>query len=162
MVIATASREESRAWCLEMGAHHVVDHSRPLTPQIRALGLPAPEIVLGLNGSASHWPHIAELIAPLGHLGLIDDAKGVDLMLFKSKSVSIHWEFMFTRSTFSTPDMARQGEILDEVSRLVDEGRLRSTLREVVGPIDATHLREAHRRLESGRVRGKIALDGFP
>jgi zinc-binding alcohol dehydrogenase family protein len=161
-VIATASREDSRAWCLEMGAHHVIDHLQPLTPQIQALGVRAPEVVLGLNASAHHLPEIAELIAPLGHIGLIDDAKGVDLMLFKSKSVSIHWEFMFTRSAFSTPDMARQGEILDEVSGLIEAGKLRSTLREIVGPIDAAHLREAHRRIECGHVHGKIALEGFP
>ena len=159
-VIATASREETRAWCFEMGAHHVVDHSRPLTAQVQAFG--AIDIVLGLNANASHLPDIAELIAPLGHVGLIDDAKGADFMAFKSKSVSIHWEFMFTRSRFSTPDMARQGEILDKLARALDEGRLRSTLREIVGPIDAAHLREAHRRVETGRACGKIALDGFP
>ena len=161
-VIATASRDETRNWCLEMGAHHVVDHSRPLTPQLQALGLSSVEIVLGLNASASHIPEIAELMAPLGHVGLIDDTKGADFMLFKPRSVSIHWEFMFTRSSFSTPDMARQGEILDDLARAIDQGRLRSTLREIVGPIDAAHLREAHRRVETGHVCGKIALEGFP
>ena len=56
---------------------------------------------------------------------------------------------------------ARQGEILDEVSRWVDEGRPRSTLRQVVGPIDAAHPREAHRLLETGRVSGKLVIEGF-
>ncbi len=158
-VIATASREETRSWCLEMGAHHVIDHSQPLTAQVQGFG--PVDIVLGLNASAHHLPDIAELIAPLGHLGLIDDTKGADFMALKSKSVSIHWEFMFTRSRFATPDMARQGEILDELARALDDGRLRSTLREIVGPMDAAHLREAHRRVESGRVCGKIVLEGF-
>ena len=161
-VIATASREETRNWCLEMGAHHVIDHSRPLTPQVQALGLGPVDIVLGLNASAHHLPDIAGLIAPLGHLGLIDDTKGSDFMALKPKSVSIHWEFMFTRSRFATPDMARQGEILDDLARAVDDGRLRSTLRKIVGPIDAAHLREAHRLVETGRVCGKIVLEGFP
>ena len=143
-----------------MGAHHVVDHSRPLTPQVQPFG--AVDIVLGLNASGRHLPDIAELIAPLGHVGLIDDVKGADFMVFKPKSVSIHWEFMFTRSRFLTPDMARQGEILDDLARALDDGRLRSTLREIVGPIDAKHLREAHRRVETGHMCGKLALEGFP
>ena len=157
-VIATASRPETRDWCLAMGAHHVIDHSLPMTPQLNNLGLRSVEVILGLNASDRHLPEIAELIAPLRHFGLIDDAKGADFGRFKSKSASIHWEFMFTRSSFSTPDMTRQGEILDELATLVDEGRLKSTLREIVGPIDAAHLREAHRRLESGRAYGKIVL----
>lgn len=157
-IIATASRQETTAWCLEMGAHHVIDHSRPMTPQLQALGLTSVDVILGLNASDRHLPEMAQLLAPFGHFGLIDDAKGADFSLFKSKSASIHWEFMFTRSSYSTPDMARQGEILDEISRLVEQGRLRSTLREVVGPLDAGHLREAHRRLESGTTCGKIVL----
>jgi zinc-binding alcohol dehydrogenase family protein len=161
-VIATASRQETHDWCLEMGAHHVIDHSLPLTPQIEALNMRYVDIALGLNASSRHLPEIAKLIAPLGHIGLIDDAKNVDFGVLKSKGVSIHWEFMFTRSTFATPDMARQGQILDEVAGWIDEGRLRSTLREIVGPIDAAHLREAHRRLESGHTCGKIGLEGFP
>ena len=161
-VTATASREETRAWCLEMGALNVVDHSRPLAPQIEALGLGGFDIVLGLNASDRSLPEIVQLIAPLGHVGLIDDAKGFDFGAFKTKSVSIHWEFMFTRSMFGTPDMARQGAILDEVAAWIDAGRLRSTMREVVGPIDAAHLREAHRRIESGRAIGKLVLAGFP
>lgn len=83
-------------------------------------------------------------------------------MAFKPMSVSIHWEFMFTRSSLATPDRARQGEILDALAREIDEGRLRSTLREIVGPIDAAHRRVAHRRVETGRVCGKIPLEGFP
>lgn len=162
MVIATASREASGAWCRAMGADHVIDHALPLTPQIEALGHPCVDIVLGLNGSDRHLPEVAKLIAPLGHLGLIDDAKGFDFGVFKSKSVSIHWEFMFTRAAFATPDMARQGEILTEVAGLIDAGRLRSTLGAIVGPIDAAHLREAHRRIESGGVCGKLCLEGFP
>jgi zinc-binding alcohol dehydrogenase family protein len=157
-VLATASREETRGWCLDMGAHHVIDHSQLMTAQLHTLGLRSADVILGLNASDRHLSEIADMIAPFGHFGIIDDAKGADFGRFKSKSASIHWEFMFTRSSFSTPDMRRQGEILDEISDLVDAGRLRSTLSEIVGPIDAAHLREAHRRLEGGRAYGKIVL----
>lgn len=158
-VIATASRAETADWCRPMGAQHVVDHSRPLAPQLQTLGFASVDIALGLNASDRHLPEIARLIAPLGHVGLIDDPKGFDFGAFKAKSASIHWEFMFTRSAHATPDMARQGEILDEVAAEVEAGRLRSTLREIVGPLDARHLREAHRLVESGRVIGKLALE---
>ena len=161
-IIATASREETQAWCRELGAHHVVDHARPLAPQIEALGFRFVDIALGLVASDRHLPEIVELIAPLGHVGLIDDARGFDFAAFKAKSVSIHWEFMFTRAACATPDIGRQGEILNEIAAEVEAGRLRSTLRRVLGPIDARRLIEAHRLVESGAMCGKLALEGFP
>lgn len=160
-VIATASRSATRDWCLSMGAHHVVDHSQPMRPQLAAAGFASVDIVLGLVASDRHLPDIAAFIAPFGRLGLIDDIKGFDLTAFKSKSVSIHWEFMFTRSAFGTPDMDEQHRILDALADLIEEGRLRGTLGQIVGPIDAAHLRAAHGLVESGKARGKIVLDGF-
>jgi zinc-binding alcohol dehydrogenase family protein len=161
-VIATASRELTRAWCLSLGAHHVIDHSRPFGPQLEAIGLARVDIVVGLTASDRHLPQIAEIIAPQGHLGLIDDAKGFDFAAFKSKSASIHWEFMFTRPVFETPDILEQHRILNEAATLIEAGVLRSTLSEIIGPIDAAHLRRAHSIIESGRAQGKIVLDGFP
>jgi NADPH:quinone reductase len=160
-VIATASRPETRAWTEELGAHHVVDHSRPLAPQIAALGLGAPSFVFSTTETHRHVTDVVDLIAPQGRFGLIDDPQALDIMGFKRKSVSIHWELMFTRSLFQTPDMARQGELLTEVARLVDEGRIRTTVTEVLSPINAVNLKTAHARIESGRSKGKIVLEGF-
>jgi zinc-binding alcohol dehydrogenase family protein len=160
-VIATASRPETKDWCLELGAHHVIDHSQPLKPQLEALGVAAPELVASLTGTDQHQADIAELIAPQGRLGLIDDPAAFDLGLFKRKCISVHWEFMFTRSLFDTPDILEQHKLLNEVARLVDEGVLCSTVTEVLGPIDAATLRRAHALIESGKSRGKLVLAGF-
>jgi zinc-binding alcohol dehydrogenase family protein len=161
IVIATASRPETRNWALDLGAHHVVDHAKPLAAQVAALGLGAPSHVFSTTQTDLHLAEIAELIAPQGRFALIDDPKSLDVSLLKRKSVSLHWEFMFTRSMFGTPDMGAQGMLLDEVSRLVDAGTLRTTLTETYGAINAANLRRAHALLESGKARGKLVLDGF-
>jgi NADPH2:quinone reductase len=160
-VIATASRPETKDWVLALGAHHVIDHAKPLARQVAALGIETPAFVFSTTHTESHVPEIAELIAPQGRFGLIDDPKGFDIMLFKRKAVSIHHELMFTRSIYGTPDMAEQGRILNEVSRLVGEGKLRTTLTERLSPINAANLKQAHALLESGKARGKIVLEGF-
>lgn len=160
-VIATASRPETRAWAEGLGAHHVVDHGRPLAEQVAALGIGAPSFVFSTTHTHQYLKDIVELIAPQGRFGLIDDPDGLDVMAFKRKAVSIHWELMFTRAIFGTPDMGEQGRLLDEVAGLVDGGRIRTTVTEVLRPINAANLKTAHALLESGRVKGKIVLEGF-
>ncbi len=160
-VVATASRPDSIVWCRQMGAHHVIDHHQPLDQGLRAAGIPQADYVASLTGSDQHLPAIAELIAPQGHLALIDDPATFDIVPLKRKSVSVSWELMFTRSLFHTPDMVRQHEILNEVSRLLEDGTLKTTLREQGGPITAANLRQAHELLRSGRSIGKAVLEGF-
>jgi zinc-binding alcohol dehydrogenase family protein len=160
-VIATASRPETQDWVRECGAHHVIDHRQPLAPQVEALGLGAPGFVFSTTQTGQHMADIVELIAPQGRFGLIDDPDVLNAMPFKLKAVSLHWEMMFTRSLFGTPDMAEQGKLLNEVAALVDAGRIRSTATEVAGKIDAATLRAVHAQLESGSARGKIVLEGF-
>jgi NADPH2:quinone reductase len=160
-VIATASRPETAAWVREMGAHHVVDHTKPLAGQVAALGIGAPAFVFSTTQTERHLGEIAELIVPQGRFALIDDPSTLDVNLFKRKSVSIHLELMFTRAIYGTADMAEQGRLLNEVSRLVDEGRLRTTMTERYTPINAANLKRAHALIESGKARGKIVLEGF-
>jgi len=164
-VIATASRPETQAWVRSLGAHHVVDHSRPLGPQLGAAGFPAPDIVLTLTGTAQHAKEIGEIIAPQGRLGLIEGAGALpafDAATLFAKSVSIHLELMFTRPAFATLDMIEQHRLLCEVADLVDRGVIRTTLGQIVGPIDAAHLRKAHALIESGKAMGKLVLEGWP
>ncbi len=160
-VIATASRLETQAWVRECGAHHVIDHRQPLAPQVAALGLGAPGFVFSTTQTDKHYADIVELIAPQGRFGLIDDPGDLSIMPFKRKAISIHWELMFTRPLFSTPDIEEQGKLLNEVAALVDSGRLRTTATEVAGKIDAATLRKVHAIIESRTARGKIVLEGF-
>jgi NADPH:quinone reductase len=160
-VIATASRPETRSWVQGLGAHQVIDHSSPLADQVADLGLGAPGFVFSTTNTDRHVGDIVKLIAPQGRFGLIDDPAVLDIIPFKRKSVSVHWEFMFARPMFRTADMDAQGALLNQVARLVDAGTLRTTLGENFGPINARNLRRAHALIESGSARGKVVLEGF-
>ena len=159
-VIATASRPETIAWSQSLGAHHVVDHTKPLAAEVELLGIGSPAFVFSTTNTDVHMAEI-ELIAPQGRFALIDDPKTLDVSALKPKSASLHWEFMFTRSMFGTADIAKQGKLLDEVARLVDSGVVRTTFGESFGAINAANLRRAHALIESGRAKGKIVLEGF-
>ena len=162
-VIATASRSETIAWCKDLDADHVVDHRQPLTPQLRALGFDKIDAAINLADTNRYWTELGELLAPQGHVGLIVEPSGT-LKIgdpYKAKCIGIHWEMMFARPRFRTADMGEQGRILARVADLVDAGALRGTLRETLSPINAANLREAHRRLESGRTIGKLAVAGW-
>ena len=160
-VIATASRPETERWVHSMGAHHVVDHRKPLGEEVAKLGIGAPGFVFSTTQTDVHLKEIAELIAPQGRFALIDDPATLDVNPFKRRSVSTHWEFMFTRSMFETADIAEQGVLLNEVARLVDEGTLHTTVGENYGVINSENLKRAHLMLESGKTVGKIVLEGF-
>ncbi|MET0438234.1 MAG: zinc-binding alcohol dehydrogenase family protein [Devosia sp.] len=160
-VIATASRPETSQWVRDLGAHHVIDHSKPLAEQIEALGIGAPAFVFSTTETQRHLGEIVKLIAPQGRFGLIDDPEMLDVLPFKRKAVSTHWELMFTRSLFGTSDMNEQGKLLDAVASLIDEGKIRTTVSEVLRPINADNLKKAHSLIETGKAKGKIVLEGF-
>ncbi|MFV0672948.1 zinc-binding alcohol dehydrogenase family protein [Variovorax sp. tm] len=160
-VIATASRAETRAWCLELGAHAVIDHSRPLAAELKAAGIGEVDMVASLTQTDQHYAQIIESLKPQGQLAVIDDMKVLDAMPLKTKCISLHWEMMFARSRFETPDIAEQGALLAEVAALVDAGRVRTTANASFGTINAANLRRAHALIESGKAQGKVVLAGF-
>lgn len=160
-VVATASRPESRKWCLDLGAHHVIDHSKPMKEQIDALKVPPVALIAALTNTDQHFATLADIIAPQGKLGLIDDPASLNVNLLKGKAASLHWESMFTRSSFQTPDMIAQHNLLDDVASLIDNGVLRTTLDKVLGKINAANLKQAHALLEGGRATGKLVLEGW-
>jgi NADPH:quinone reductase-like Zn-dependent oxidoreductase len=160
-VIATASRPETREWCKALGAHHVIDHTNAMAGQMQAIGCRFADYIFGVNGTDRHYNALSEIIAPQGKLGIIDDPGVLEVNKMKGKSASLHWVSMFMRSSFQTPDMEAQHRLLNEVSKLVDNGSIRTTAAENLGTINAAHLRNAHALIESGRIRGKVVLEGF-
>lgn len=160
-VVATASRPETRAWSLDLGAHAVIDHGGALDEALAAAGERAPKYIAALTQTPRHFEALTRAVAPQGAIGIIDAVPPGPFDALRSKSVGLALESMFTRSVQDTPDMIRQHEILAEVAALVDAGRIRTTLTEVLGPISAETLLEGHRRLESGTTIGKLALTGF-
>ncbi|EJN08405.1 zinc-binding alcohol dehydrogenase family protein [Bradyrhizobium sp. YR681] len=160
-VLATATRPESQKWCLDLGAHAVIDHGKPMKEQIEKLKLPPVALVASLTFTDQHYKSIAEFMAPQGRFGLIDDPPEFTMSTFKGKAISVHWESMFTRSSFQTPDMIAQHHLLNDVADLIDKGVLRTTLDQTFGTINAANLKRAHALLESGKSRGKIVLEGW-
>lgn len=161
-VFATASRAESRAWVEKMGAHHVLDHAKPLRPQLEAAGAKHVDYIANFADTDRYWDAMVDLIRPQGRIVTIVETRGpVDLGALMGKSASVAWELMFTRSMFGTDDMIAQHRLLDEVAALVDSGRLRTTHSVTLGPINATNLRGAHAQLEAGHTIGKLVLAGW-
>jgi len=161
-VIGTASRPSTQAWVRELGAHHVIDHRQPLSAELKRIGIDAVTHVASLTRTEAHYAEIVASLAPQGRLGLIDDPQGpLDVRPLKGKSLSLHWEMMFTRPMFQTADMAAQGALLNRVAALVDEGRIRTTLGENFGRINAANLKRAHALIETGTAQGKVVLEGF-
>ncbi|RWX81050.1 zinc-binding alcohol dehydrogenase family protein [Neorhizobium lilium] len=161
-VIGTGSRPETQDWIHSLGAHHALDHSKPLAKQLAELAIGAPAFVFSTTHTDEHLKDILELIAPQGRVSLIDDPKEpIDLRSFKSKALSVHWEMMFARPVWQTGDMIEQHKLLNHVAELVDAGKIRTTLDETLGTINATNLKKAHALIESNRTKGKIVLSGF-
>jgi NADPH:quinone reductase len=161
-VVATASRAETREWCLQMGAHHVVDHREPLSGQVKTIVPGGVNYVLALTKTEEHFDDIVESMAPQSAIALIENpARPLEITKLKPKSIALHWEFMFTRPVYQTADMEEQGRLLTEVGELMDTGRIRTTLQSNLGKITAENVRAAHAVVESGRAIGKIVLAGF-
>ncbi|QZP32211.1 zinc-binding alcohol dehydrogenase family protein [Pseudomonas sp. DR48] len=160
-VIGTASRQETSDWVRQLGAHHVIDHSQPMLAQLQALGVPEVDYVASLTHTEQHFAQLIDVLKPQGRLGVIDDPESLDVMPLKRKSLSLHWELMFTRSLYETADMINQHHLLNRVSALIDQGVLQTTVGEHFGAINAANMRRAHALVESGKARGKIVLEGF-
>lgn len=158
-VIATASREETIAWCQKLGADEVVNHRHNLAEEIKKIGYQNVDFILCLNDTDGHWQAMTQAIAPQGLIcSIVENKRPLDMDTLKSKSAGLVWEFMFTRSMYQTADMAEQGNLLNELSLLIEDGVIVSTCNDVVKPINAKNLRNVHQRLELGRTIGKIAI----
>ncbi|MBY5944152.1 zinc-binding alcohol dehydrogenase family protein [Photobacterium rosenbergii] len=160
-LIATASRPETIDWLKDLGADHIINHRNPLSEEFEKHDLAEVDYVVSLNNTEQHIGEIVKVIKPQGQFALIDDPASLDIVPFKTKCISIHWELMFTRSLFQTADMQEQHELLNEVSAMIDNGDIKTTVGDHFGQINATNLRKAHEFLETGKAKGKIVLEGF-
>jgi zinc-binding alcohol dehydrogenase family protein len=154
-VIATASRDDSRDWALQMGADVVINHHNLKDEALQA----APDGVdyLFSPHSKGNIENFEAVVRPFGHITAIDEPPGLDLVSLKSKSIAWHWELMFTRSLHNY-DLIAQQRMLAHAAQLVDDGVLRSTITKSIGSFDAAGLTEAHADVESGRMVGKVVV----
>lgn len=157
-VIATASREESAQWCRDRGADLVVSY-HDLPGELAKHDIKFVDYIFILNDTDGHWPAVSQLIAPQGHIcTIVENTQPLNQDALKSKSAALHWEFMYTRSMYQTADMARQGEILDHVARLIDDGIVESALSETLHGLSVETIREAHEKVLAGHMRGKVVI----
>ncbi len=156
-VIGTASRPESQRWVLDLGADHVVDHSADLAAQVLAIAPDGVDYIFSPQ-TPGNFPVFAPIAKPFGQITVIDDPGSADISTLKSKSLTWHWEYMFTRSMYETEDMIQQHYLLDRVAQLVDRGVLRTTLTTTLTPFTAERFREAHRLVETGHNVGKVVV----
>lgn len=159
-VIATASRPQTQAWVEQLGADHVINHHEDMVAQLDSLGV-KPRYVAALTHTATHLPAIISLIAPRGHIAVIDDPASLDANPLKLKALSLSWEMMFARPLFKTQDMIVQHQLLERVAAMLDEGLIVSTVTQELGAMSAARLIEAHQRQEREQTIGKVVLSGF-
>lgn len=158
-VIATASRDQTTAWCKKMGADEVINHRHDLAEEIEKIGYENVDYILCLSHTDAHWQAMTKAIKPQGTIcSIVENKQPLAMNTMKSKSAGLVWEFMFTRSMYQTEDMAEQGKLLNELSQLIEDGVIISTCNDVIKPINALNLRNVHQRLEQGKAIGKIAL----
>ncbi len=158
-VIATASREASREWCLGLGAHEVIDHSGDMVAQLKAIGLRRIPAIFCTTGSDQHWKAMLALAAPMGAIGLIDDGAPLDARALRPKGLSLHYEAMFARAIFALPDMAVQHHALNEIAGLAEEGRIRGIATEILRPLGAASLQQALASVATSRTLGKVVVE---
>jgi NADPH2:quinone reductase len=161
-VIATSSRPESQQWCRTLGADHVINHREDIPKQLKDLGSPEVDYLFNTVNTVAYWDTMVEVIKPFGRIvSIVEADQPVKLGALMRKSVSFAWELMFTRAMFQTEDLAEQHRILKQVAEWIDAGRLKTTLTEKLTPISAANLRAAHAKVESGKMVGKLVLEGW-
>ena len=156
-VVATASRRESREWCLSLGADHVIDHSR-LRECYAELNLDSPAFILNCANTEQYWVEMADLIRVRGHIcSVVENYENIDLKLLMRKSATFSWEHMNTSQLCGQPP-GGTAEALEKIVSLIDQGTIRTMTTRTLSGLTVDNIREAHKQLESGHGIGKIVL----
>lgn len=156
-VIATASRPESKEWCLRLGADNVIDHNLGLQKEAENLKISDFDGVFSTTNTLKYLTDLQKLIRPFGSLFLIDDPDSLDIRSFKTKSIRVGWEFMFTKTMFGYRESS-QGKILAHIAELVDQNKVVSTIYKEYKGLTPENIYRAHSTLETGSSVGKIAI----
>lgn len=158
-VYATASRPETGDWCTRLGADVILNHRKNIFEELQATGADSVDAIFCTTHMERHWQAMADCIRPQGRIVFIDDPVApVDITLFKFKSVTLCWEFMYTRSMFTTEDMAAQGQLLSTVATLLDGGSLKTTRQQTLSGLTPANIQAMHIQQESGTMMGKQVL----
>jgi len=161
-VIATASRDETVHWCMQMGSRYCINHHHDLAQELERIGVPEVDYILCLNDTDRYFATMAKVIRPQGKIcSIVGNREPLNLDLLKNKSATFAWEFMFTRAMYETDDMQQQHRLLERLAGLVDEGVIRTTMTRSAGSLSADTLRAAHAEIESGTMIGKLVLSGY-
>lgn len=155
-VIATASDEDRAGWVRSLGATHVVNHREGLAAQVLEIAPQGVEWLFTAH-SEGQIETYARIVRPFGEIVAIDDGPR-DVSPLKARSISWHWELMFTRPLEQTPDMIAQHHLLTEVAALVDKQIIRPTTTRALTPLSPENLTLAHDLVAGGRTTGKIVL----
>ncbi|VFP78407.1 Zinc-binding alcohol dehydrogenase family protein [Candidatus Erwinia haradaeae] len=157
-VIATSSREESLKWCLNRGADLVINYTN-MPVELKIHGLKYVDYIFCLNDIDTHWSAISEIISPQGQIcTIVSNNHPLDLSVLKLKSAALHFEFIYTRSLFTTLDLPSQGDILNMISKNLDEKKLTSSLNTTLYGLNIENLLYAHQLIQNGHVCGKIGI----
>jgi zinc-binding alcohol dehydrogenase family protein len=159
-VIGTAVEEENIKWVKELGADYTISHFEPFLPQLEKLAVGMVDYAMNFHSHPGNWEPMLDAVKPQGEVCMIALGTPVEFSKMGFKSISVHWELMFTRSIFKTKDMQRQHDILNHVAKLIDEGKLRHTASISLSPITVDNMRKAHTQIESGHTYGKVVVSG--
>lgn len=160
-VIATASRKESKEYCLSRGADLVIDYKGLLKNNLESIGVNGVDYVFCCSElTLEYFNQMPEICHPCGSVGWITGLREpmlLNMVNFFVRRISLHPEFMFSRAMFHW-EMEKQKGILEEMKNLVENGSIKTNISEVK-KFSLENLKEAHKNVESGTNLGKHVLD---
>lgn len=159
-VVATASRQESVDFCKKMGADYVINHQKNLGDELKNIGLQGVDYILcGTPLKEALYDQLTNIINPLGVIvgvSLPAPVEKIDLSKIFPRRAKVSMQMMPSRILFNY-NVQKHKEILDSMSKLLDEKKLFTTLTKVQD-FSLEKLREEHISLEKSTNIGKSVM----